>query len=382
MTMKLSGFESIRPAFEAMQEETLEWLVQAHAASHARKSKLSDAHPEISQFRKEIREKLWHVGCKPDSIRSRGHVLSDYLHCDWKTMQVYRLDESPAGSNLDRRMAVFESHADRIFEQFYPSEESPPNDLIHVTCTGYISPSGAQKIVSLRGWGAQTTVTHAYHMGCYGSIPALRIASGFAALQRGRTDIVHTEICSLHANPSMHSLDQLVTQSLFADGFIKYSADPHADGPHIRVLALQEETIPDSLKSMTWKTMNWGFEMSLAKEVPSQIARALDASLHRLCKKANRFPEKILSEALFAVHPGGPKILHYVRKLLQLKEPQLEHSFSILNNYGNMSSATLPHIWKAILEDDAIPTNTPIVSFAFGPGLTICSAVMEKCNSF
>src|SRR5690606_28811191 len=101
----------------------------------------------------------------------------------------------------------------------------------------------------------------------------------------------------------------------------------------------------------------------------------------RLCKKANRFPEKILSEAIFAVHPGGPKILHYVKKFLQLKESQLDHSYAILGAFGNMSSATLPHIWQAILGDDRIPPNTPIVSFAFGPGLTICSAVMEKCSS-
>src|SRR5690606_3021991 len=113
---------------------------------------------------------------------------------------------------------------------------------------------------------------------------------------------------------------------------------------------------------------------------PVQIIRALDGSLHRLCKKATRFPEKILSEALFAVHPGGPKILHYVKKLLQLKDKQLEHSYAILNNYGNMSSATLPHIWKAILDDARVPPKTPIISLAFGPGLTICSAVMEKCN--
>ncbi len=378
--MKLSEFELIRPAFETTQEETLEWLVQAHAASHARQGNFSNGHPEVSQFRKEIRERLWHVGCKPDAIRSRGHVLSDFLHCDWKAMQVYCLEESPAGSNLARRTTVFESHVDRIFEQFYPNSDSPPADLIHVTCTGYVSPSGAQKIVSQRGWGENTTVTHAYHMGCYGSIPAMRMASGFLSSKRGRVDIVHTEICSLHANPSLHGLDQLVTQSLFADGFIKYRADLHADGPYIKVLALQEEIIPDSLKSMTWKAMNWGIEMSLLKEVPAQIARALDGSLHRLCQKANRFPEKILSEALFAVHPGGPKILHYVKKLLQLKDSQLAHSASILNNFGNMSSATLPHIWKAILEDEKIPPKTPILSFAFGPGLTICSAVMEKCN--
>lgn len=379
--MILSEFESIRPAYEAMQEETLEWLVQAHTASEAKQLCLEMSHPKIAQFRKELREKLWHVGCKPDAVKKRGHVLSDYLHCDWKTMQVFCLNQAPEGANLGRRSAVYEVHADRIFEQFYPTPHSPPADLIHVTCTGYVSPSGAQKIVSLRGWGEKTTVTHAYHMGCYGSIPALRIGSGFRASGRGRTDIVHTEICSLHANPSLHAPEQLVTQSLFADGFIKYSLSKHCDLCHLLIHAIHEEILPDSSRSMTWKAVDWGFEMSLAKEVPALIARSLDDYLIRLCKKANRFPEKILSEALFAVHPGGPKILNYIRKLLQLKESQMQHSYEVLKNFGNMSSATLPHIWKAVLEDDAIAPGTPIVSLAFGPGLTIGSAVMEKCSS-
>src|SRR5262249_30870614 len=155
------------------------------------------------------------------------------------------------------------------------TSDSPPDDLIHVTCTGYASPSGAQKLVAARGWGETTTVTHAYHMGCYGSIPALRMARGFNAVKGGRVDIVHTEICSLHVNPSLHNAGQLVTHSLFADGFIKYSSARNAEGPSLKVLALQEEILPDTAQMMTWKAMNWSFEMALSKEIPVQITRAL-----------------------------------------------------------------------------------------------------------
>jgi predicted naringenin-chalcone synthase len=45
-----------------------------------------------------------------------------------------------------------------------------------------------------------------------------------------------------------------------------------------------------------------------------------------------------------------------------------------------MSSATLPHVWKAILEDDAIPGKTLIVSLAFGPGLTLSGGILQKCS--
>ena len=50
----------------------------------------------------------------------------------------------------------------------------------------------------------------------------------------------------------------------------------------------------------------------------------------------------------------------------------------MLHDYGNMSSATLPHVWQRILEDSRIAAGTPVVSLAFGPGLTMCGALFVK----
>ncbi len=376
--MLLSNFQMIRPTFETPQEETLEWMADAHAmAERAKGSEES----ETALFREALKKKIWHVGCKPDRIAKRGHILADYLHRDWEKMEIFRLNESPHGRDLSARTKIFEQHVDRIFEQYYPESSSPPDDLIHVSCTGYVAPSGAQKIASKRDWGKQTTVTHAYHMGCYGAFPAIRIASGFlhSAPDKERADIVHTEICSLHTNPSMHQLDQLVSQSLFADGFIKYTASKNTDQNHFKILSLKEEIIPDSTQSMTWNVASWGNQMFLAKEVPVLIARNLKGYLERLCEGAGLQMERVLENALFAVHPGGPKIVAHIQELLNLSDPQIAHSFKILKEYGNMSSATLPHIWESVLREMA--GRGLVVSMAFGPGLSISGSIMEiKCG--
>jgi predicted naringenin-chalcone synthase len=120
---------------------------------------------------------------------------------------------------------------------------------------------------------------------------------------------------------------------------------------------------------MTWNLADWGFEMSLAKEVPVLIARSLPRFIQRLGVEKN---------AIFAVHPGGPKILTNIQKILDLTSEQLHHSSDILLKFGNMSSATLPHIWKAVLEDESVPSGFPVVSLAFGPGLTLCGLLMVK----
>ena len=374
--MLVTDFHSIRPPFETSQSDTLDWLLEAHVKAESAKGLSQE---EIILFRQGLREKLWHVGCKPDRIEKRGHVLDDFLHRDWKNMQIYSLDELPSGKDLSARVKVFETQVDRIFDQYYSPTSVAPDDLIHVSCTGYVSPSGAQKIVSKRDWGRMTTVTHAYHMGCYGSIPALRMATGFLASsdEKKRADIVHTEICSLHTNPTLHQTDQLVSQSLFADGFIKYTVLKETALPHLKILKVREEMIPDSTKAMTWNVVEWGHQMFLAKEVPVLITRHLKGYLERLC------PTLDVKKALFAIHPGGPKILMHIQELLQLTDAQMAHSFQILKQFGNMSSATIPHIWQAIHEDPQVPDGTYIVSLAFGPGLSIAGTIMEKkiCGS-
>lgn len=67
-----------------------------------------------------------------------------------------------------------------------------------------------------------------------------------------------------------------------------------------------------------------------------------------------------------------------VAQQLELRDEQVQGSRQLLKDRGNMSSATLPHLWERLLNDDSIPSGTPIVSFAFGPGLTICGSLMEK----
>jgi predicted naringenin-chalcone synthase len=356
----LSGFQQLRPEFELKQEEILHWLAEAHAHVGS----------------EPLREKLIKAGAGSDKIATRGAVLSDFGHTDWDRMNIYALNRQPEGLSLKERMVTYEKVVDQVFEDFYPKGTPLPSHLIHVSCTGYVSPSGAQKLVSRRSQGATTTVTHAYHMGCYASLPALRMAQGFAS----SVDIVHTELCSLHLNPSLHEMEQLVVQMLFGDGFIKYRISPQCDTPSYQLLSLHEEIISDSIESMFWKADSWGFKMKLAKEIPVSIAKALPPFLTTLAEKAGYSLDEILSQAIFAIHPGGPKIIDQIASRLNLSPEQYHHSQAILKKYGNMSSATLPHVWQLILEEKTIPNETLVVSLAFGPGLTISGGILKICG--
>lgn len=378
MTVCISQFHVIRPRFEIEQNASLEWIAKAHAHAEA-----IHTDQKATDLYSTLKKKLIKLGSNQEAIACRGVQIDDLFQEDWSTMTVYPLTEQPFGSGFGMRSTVFDQEVSAIFEAFYPESSAFPDHLIHVTCTGYVAPSPAQKLISKRDQGMNTTVTHAYHMGCYASLPALRMAQGFLSSKETSIDIVHTEMSSLHMHPMKHSLEQLIVQSLFADGFIKYSmtsetalsSDFNRSAPLLQIVALHEEIIPDSTHSMTWVCDDRGLSMTLSKEVPSLIVKTLPDYLKRLFHKGQLLES---TPCFYAIHPGGPKILSQIQTLLELSDDQIGHSKAIFRSCGNMSSATLPHIWNLMLSDPKVPFGAYIVSLAFGPGLSISGNILKK----
>lgn len=370
----IKAFNAISPAFLVPQENILNWIATMHSEAEAKARSLSEG--DQRSFYEEIQTSLHKIGLGKDKIAQRGVHVRDLQLQDPSLMEIYNIAKHPQGNGLKAKMDLYAKEADLLFERLY--ENSPiPSHLVHVTCTGYVSPSGAQKLVSKKR-SFSTYVTHAYHMGCYGSLPALRIAS-HSLHAKTSCDIVHTEFCTLHMNPLCHSTEQLVIESLFADGFIKYSiSHDDSDAKGLLVEALEEIIIRNSMDSMKWQCEDWGFGMTLAKDVPIKVAKALKPYLERLSNKVGLSLSSLLETGYFAIHPGGPKIIQQIAELLQLSETQISHSKEILRTRGNMSSATLPFIWESMLSDDSIESESYIVSLAFGPGLTISGAIFKK----
>lgn len=356
------------------QERGFSWM----AAAHLQAQKCLNPDLDEKVFSQEIERKIATYCCKKEKIFKRGHFLEDFLHQNWETMLVYSLNEAPYGKGLKERSQLYAKISGEIFEHLYSSCSTPPEELIHVTCTGYNAPSAAQRLVIKKGWGGKTQVTHAYHMGCLAAIPALRMADGFCKGKKSQVDIVHTELCTLHLNPSLHSAEQLVGQSLFSDGAIKYSlSSKQEEKKGFDLLTTHEEMLSDTQDLMQWECEDWGFKMTLSKEIPFKIAGKVRAFVETLITKANLDLTEI-SRSVFAIHPGGPKIIDLIQKTLTLEKWQLAASEDILYRYGNMSSATLPHIWQLILSSKDYPKGTLVISLGFGPGLTMGGVILRK----
>jgi predicted naringenin-chalcone synthase len=313
-------------------------------------------------------------------------VLAEPLH---EHLRIFSGPDDIKGADLKTRHRNYGKVVGDCLDGMYADTETAPDDLIHVTCSGYLAPSPVERLVAQKEWFS-TTVTHSYHMGCYGAFPAIKMAHGFlASSQYGatppkqRVDIVHTELLSGHHNIEDFGVENIITMTLFADGFINYSlctpAYARAQGlPGLRILAFNEHLLPDSAEDMTWIPAAHQFQMTLSVMVPVVIKRHVYGFVDDLLRRIGIDFERDKARLMFAIHPGGPKIVEHIQGELGLRDDQVAISKAVFRENGNMSSATVPHILKEIVDETAIEPGTRIVALGFGPGLTVTGLVLEK----
>jgi predicted naringenin-chalcone synthase len=96
----------------------------------------------------------------------------------------------------------------------------------------------------------------------------------------------------------------------------------------------------------------------------------------------NRIAAEMSDIKYFAIHPGGKRILEVIEKELGLTREQNSHAYDVLRKYGNMSSPTVLFVLSNICSRlNGVDHGKKILSFAFGPGLTLESMVLAVENA-
>ena len=125
---------------------------------------------------------------------------------------------------------------------------------------------------------------------------------------------------------------------------------------------------------MGWYVGNTGFEMRLTSKVSRQIKKHISTITNSLLKHAGLGYSDITA---WAIHPGGKKILEAVEEALGLPEESNAVAYEVLRRFGNMSSATILFVLRDMLEN-TMQADQKILSYAFGPGLTVEGMVLQK----
>jgi predicted naringenin-chalcone synthase len=247
--------------------------------------------------------------------------------------------------------------------------------LITVSCTGFYAPGPDYDIIKSLGLNRAIERYHLGFMGCYASIPALKLADQICRSNpHANVMIVSVELCTIHfqANPKT---DDLLSASVFGDGgagAIISSSLPCQRS--FRIEGFASSIMDKGEKDMAWSIGDHGFNMVLSNYIPELLGEGLNDFLKPVLES---FSLKQKDIDLWAVHPGGRAILDKVEKKLALPLDKLLASRSVLSQYGNMSSATILFVLKELMSTKQAKPGNSTLSMAFGPGLTLETALLN-----
>ncbi|RYZ27165.1 MAG: type III polyketide synthase [Chitinophagaceae bacterium] len=306
-------------------------------------------------------------------INQRYSVIPDYSKPlqDWKFYpQTESLDPFPS---LEQRMAMYTKQAPLLsvdairdcLSHVYSAQNI--THLITVSCTGMSAPGLDLQLMELMDLKKTIFRTSINFMGCYAAIHALKIADAICKSDtKAQVLIVCTELCTLHFQKDA-TMDNMASSLLFGDGSsaaLIMHDDANTEGLFID--RFYSEINPKGKRDMAWELSSSGFLMTLSGYIPELIEEDFAAIVNRALANDNG---KVDDISHWCIHPGGKKILQAIHKSLGFTNGQLQCSYDVLKDFGNLSSATILFVLKKMLEEKSAVKK--LFGAAFGPGLTI-----------
>jgi alpha-pyrone synthase len=274
-----------------------------------------------------------------------------------------------------KRMDVFERFAPGLARRGVDAlalSEEERRGITHVivtSCTGLYAPGLDFEIVEHLGLDTTVERTMIGFMGCYAAVNALKSARHIVRSEpKSKVLCVNLELCTLHLQQTQE-LEQVLSFLVFGDGCAAslISAEPVG----FAMESFRSVMIPATRELITWRIRELGFDMLLSGKVPGEIGKALAAGSADVLGKWR--PEEI---ALWGVHPGGKSVLDAVERGLGLGADALRASREVLEQFGNMSSATVMFVLERLMRE-AKPGDLGC-AMSFGPGLTAETMLFRK----
>lgn len=319
-------------------------------------------------------------------IETRYSVIADYGKQDGYDFYSNSHDFEPIPSTR-KRMLFYRQHALKLsaeavhqcLSQVDTFNKDTVTHLIVVSCTGMYAPGLDIDLINALGLPGHTQRLCINFMGCYAAFNALKLADTICGSEKNaKVLVVCTELCSIHFQKE-NTEDNILANALFADGSaaLLVESSPRK-GLNLKPVGFYCDLATEGDQDMAWTVGDLGFEMRLSAYVPEVIQRGIKKLTHSLLDQISNSLSDI---SYYAIHPGGKKILEVIEQELHLDREQNKPAYEVLRKYGNMSSPTVLFVLNEVCKSlNGVDNGRKILSFAFGPGLTMESMVLEIQN--
>lgn len=367
MNSCISAIGTANPEYRIPQEQILGFMANAFALDETNRARLKSLYDHSGiDYRYSVIPDFGEIDPDRFSFFAPSSDLEPFITTE-KRLQLYQ--QKAATIALKAVHNCLEPYGRDILQSI--------THLVTVSCTGMYAPGIDIDLVEQLGLKRTVERTCINFMGCYGAINGLKAADHICRSNpEAKVLVVCIELCTLHFQ-KLNTLDNWVASSLFSDGaaavLVEHGKNCIRQAPVLNLTNFYSEFIPEGRDEMGWYVGNTGFEMKLTSRVSKHIKKYISKVTANLLKSAGLSAEDITA---YAIHPGGKKILEAVEESLKLPEESNAFAYEVLQQFGNMSSATILFVLDKMLRSKKL-AGQRILSFAFGPGLTVEGMVLK-----
>jgi alkylresorcinol/alkylpyrone synthase len=315
-------------------------------------------------------------------------VLAMFDHA-WvdRRYSVLPIGELRARRSLTETTACYRTHAVQLGREVAArclAEADVParavDLIITVSCTGIMIPSLDAHLANDLGLRADVRRLPITELGCVAGAAALGRAYDYlVGNPAGHVLVVAVELPTLSFQREDLSPAQLVSTALFGDGAAAalvtgQDASARAGAAGASILATRSHLFPDSLEALGFELRDDGFHVLLAKDLPERLRRDLAGVVDAMLAGAAIDRGRLTS---FVLHPGGRRILAALAEALAIEQQQMQPSWDVLREHGNVSSAAVLFVLDRWLRRHRPPAAQYGLLGAFGPGLSAELCVLQ-----
>jgi predicted naringenin-chalcone synthase len=321
-------------------------------------------------------------------IRTRYSVLPDFVNIHSENNFFSTTKQVP---DVAQRMQLFKENAPALgiaamgeaLRKLNTSiSDFQITHLITVTCTGMYAPGLGAAFIEQLDLPDDIFHTAIHFMGCNAAFPALNIADMITKTDENATVmIVCVELCTLHFQ-AVNNNDNLLANTIFGDGaaavvVVSDQAAKKNHQPGFSINGFHSLLLKKGTNLMGWNITPNNYEMILNSSIPEFIGNEVNEIIMRASKKLKTDPAAIDK---WAIHPGGKKILDAIKKQTQLTDSDMQYSYKVLSEYGNLSSPTILFVMNEMMQASHADGET-LFSIGFGPGLSIETALLTYVSN-
>lgn len=241
-------------------------------------------------------------------------------------------------------------------------------DILFVSTTGLATPSLDAMIINKMRLNQHVNRSPLWGLGCGGGVSGMAKANIVAKANPDAVVLlVAVELCSLTLIKSDYSKSNFIGSSLFSDGIAAciIKGDNHKNNNGVTYIGASSKLYYDSLEVMGWDFQDTGFKVLFSKDIPTFIHENIKADIDEFLTKHGLQINDIKN---FIFHPGGKKVLDAYQDTLGIEGDFLKTTREVMNNYGNMSSATVLYVLEKFIHEGFEPGYA--LMLAMGPGFS------------